>query len=268
MLCGVCPFTGDPLVVVRRLARERPPRIRDRVPGLEVDPALESLTFWLLERDPAERPQSARDVLAVLGEMERGWKGGPLTPSVPATAAVFRTEATAATREVGRRWRPRAVLAFGAAAALIGVMAAVIGLSRGAAVVAPARRVALRPPQRVEPAKPPPASAEPQVTVAAQRRDVARPPGSEQPRAGRTVTAPPPATAASFAERYEAIGRRLNDAGPSTGQSAIRRLVERYRSINYLDALRSAPSRRAAEVVLTEIDRELSMASRSTRVAR
>jgi hypothetical protein len=253
MLSGVTPFSGDPVVVVRRLVRDRPPRIRERVPGLEVEPALESLAFWLLEKDPAKRPASARDVIAVLDEMQRGWKAAPVSTALPAKATVLRPAAAA--EELQRRRSAQPLLAVAIVLAVVGV-ATWIGVRvarNGSAITALA---AVQHPRLVEPVEPMP------VRAVAARIDVVEAP-SPRP---RTTPAPEEKTqrgpARSFAARYEAVGRRLNDAARIAPTRSTTRLVERYRAINYLDAVRHAPARRAAEVILDEIDSALSLATR------
>lgn len=66
MLAGERPFTGTPMMVAIQNLTLTPPRIRERVPGLEVDQALERIAFKLMQRDPAERYRSAAEVLAAL----------------------------------------------------------------------------------------------------------------------------------------------------------------------------------------------------------
>jgi serine/threonine-protein kinase len=63
MLSGERPFEGTPIMIAVQNMALAPPRIADRVPGLLVDPRLEAMAHRLMARDPAERYQSADEVL-------------------------------------------------------------------------------------------------------------------------------------------------------------------------------------------------------------
>ncbi|ACY16557.1 serine/threonine-protein kinase [Haliangium ochraceum] len=73
MLCGELPFTGVPMDIVRQNMNDEPPWIDARVPGLSVDRSLESLARKLMAKRPQDRYQSAREVLAVLAELNGAW---------------------------------------------------------------------------------------------------------------------------------------------------------------------------------------------------
>jgi eukaryotic-like serine/threonine-protein kinase len=66
MLAGERPFGGSPIMIALQNMALAPPRIADRVPGLEVDARLEAMAQRLMAKDPAERYQSAEEVLAEL----------------------------------------------------------------------------------------------------------------------------------------------------------------------------------------------------------
>jgi serine/threonine-protein kinase len=66
MLAGQRPFTGTPMMVAIQNLTLTPPRIAERVPGIEVDERLEQIALKLMQRDPAERYQNAAEVLAAL----------------------------------------------------------------------------------------------------------------------------------------------------------------------------------------------------------
>jgi serine/threonine protein kinase len=66
MLAGQRPFAGTPMMVAIQNLTLTPPRIAERVPGLEVDERLERIALKLMQRDPEERYQSAAEVLAAL----------------------------------------------------------------------------------------------------------------------------------------------------------------------------------------------------------
>ena len=68
LLAGKAPFDGPALVVAGRHLAEAPPALAERVPGLQVDRALESIVMRLLEKDPARRYQSVADLLGSLGQ--------------------------------------------------------------------------------------------------------------------------------------------------------------------------------------------------------
>jgi serine/threonine protein kinase len=63
MLSGERPFQGTPIMIAVQNMAMDPPRIAERVPGLEVDPRLEAMAQRLMAKDPAERYQSADEVL-------------------------------------------------------------------------------------------------------------------------------------------------------------------------------------------------------------
>jgi eukaryotic-like serine/threonine-protein kinase len=66
MLAGKRPFSGTPTMVAIQNLTLTPPRIAERVPGIEVDERLEKIALKLMHRDPAERYQNAGEVLAAL----------------------------------------------------------------------------------------------------------------------------------------------------------------------------------------------------------
>lgn len=66
MLAGERPFTGTPTMVAIQNLTLTPPRIAERVPGIAVDERLERVALKLMRRDPAERYQSAYEVLAAI----------------------------------------------------------------------------------------------------------------------------------------------------------------------------------------------------------
>jgi len=66
MLSGERPFEGSPIMIALQNMALAPPRIADRVPGLEVDQRLEAMAQRLMAKDPAERYQSAGEVLREL----------------------------------------------------------------------------------------------------------------------------------------------------------------------------------------------------------
>lgn len=69
MLAGARPFAGTPMMVAIQNMTLTPPRIAERVPGIAVDARLERIAFKLMQRDPADRFQSAAEVLAALEDV-------------------------------------------------------------------------------------------------------------------------------------------------------------------------------------------------------
>ncbi|MCG8422454.1 MAG: serine/threonine protein kinase [Proteobacteria bacterium] len=66
MLAGTLPFDGSPSEIIRANLSAEPPPIYQRVPGLHVDPSLEQLAIWLMRKKPAERPQTAQEVIRMV----------------------------------------------------------------------------------------------------------------------------------------------------------------------------------------------------------
>ncbi|MFI0828686.1 protein kinase [Streptomyces roseolus] len=75
LLVGTPPFSGDYYVLMRRHSEETPPPLHSLRPDLPFE--LVRLVAALLEKDPARRPRSARDVAAVLARV-RDLPGGVL----------------------------------------------------------------------------------------------------------------------------------------------------------------------------------------------
>jgi serine/threonine protein kinase len=63
MLAGERPFEGSPIMIALQNMALCPPRIADRVPGLDVDARLEAMVGRLMAKEPADRYQSADEVL-------------------------------------------------------------------------------------------------------------------------------------------------------------------------------------------------------------
>ncbi len=66
MLAGERPFGGTPMMVAIQNLTLTPPRIAERVPGVVANEQLEAMALKLMQRDPAHRYQSAREVLEAL----------------------------------------------------------------------------------------------------------------------------------------------------------------------------------------------------------
>ena len=66
MLSGTVPFTGSAVEIATQHVHEPPPRIARS----DIDPLLEALAFWLMEKRPEARPQHACHVLELLDQIE------------------------------------------------------------------------------------------------------------------------------------------------------------------------------------------------------
>jgi serine/threonine-protein kinase len=71
MLAGKPPFEGTSHEIARANVTTTPPPIAQRNPAVRVSPELEALIMRLLAKRPADRPQSADDVIAALGQLGR-----------------------------------------------------------------------------------------------------------------------------------------------------------------------------------------------------
>jgi serine/threonine-protein kinase len=130
MLTGAAPFAGRPAhQLLAAHMTETPPSVETARP--DVPRALTVLVMRCLEKDPAHRPQSAREVLTALDSAGTGSGAG----------------AAAAARATGGP-RP-AVLAAAAVAVIVVVTAAAFGaralLTRGATGASPQRTIAVLP---------------------------------------------------------------------------------------------------------------------------
>jgi serine/threonine protein kinase len=70
MMTGVMPFDGDGVEVAQHNLRTTTPAMGVRAPGLEVDPLLEALVGKLMEKNPNDRPQTAREARTILEMIE------------------------------------------------------------------------------------------------------------------------------------------------------------------------------------------------------
>ena len=73
MLCGMLPFSGAPMDIVRQNMETEPPPISERVPGLTVNRHLEMLARKLMAKRPQDRYQRAAEILTVLDEIQAEW---------------------------------------------------------------------------------------------------------------------------------------------------------------------------------------------------
>ena len=71
MLAGKTPFQGSSHEIARANVTQVPPPISQRNPNVRVSPELEAMVLKLMAKRPADRLQSAEDVIATLGQIGR-----------------------------------------------------------------------------------------------------------------------------------------------------------------------------------------------------
>ena len=257
MLAGVGPFEGSPIAIARQNITSLPPPIRERVPGLEVDPVLESVARKLMAKKPADRYQSGAEVIAALDAARRSEPARSLSPAAPrgddgAGDAIDKVPATG---------RPIAGYLLAALIALIIVGGAGTMLWRtiseggpemaGVAIDAAAPEA---PVDALEPA-PPDAAAVEAATDAALAPDAGerartgdRPrPDHRRPPPDRPDPAPEPAEEvdqATLLQLYNRVNRQIARLAAERGDAAARELWSAYESIVVNDAIRN-PALRA-----------------------
>ncbi len=118
LLTGQLPYDGDGVDVARANLMIATPPMGIRVPGVTVDPLLEAFTRHLMEKDPAKRPQSAKDArrLVDLIATDRAAAAAALGVELPATP-VESSEPVVAARVTVPERRPDAVSTAAAAPA-------------------------------------------------------------------------------------------------------------------------------------------------------
>ncbi len=182
MLCGRFPFDGSALEMATANLNDDPPAPAARVPGIKVDPRLADLALRLMEKDPADRFDSARAVLDHLdaGVSSRGGRRDPRgseeppveraslelchaeTAAVPTGIPVPMAAVAPASAEPTQRVRTQAVarvvgVGLLVAAALLWYASAHQAPPRPAAASIAAAPLTLpdRPPEETSPAAPP-----------------------------------------------------------------------------------------------------------------
>ncbi len=84
MLTGLQPFQGhDPASIFRQQRTEDPPTFQVRAPGVTVPAAAERIALRLVQKNPADRYQSAREVVLAIDEKHPRW--GRERPQTPAS---------------------------------------------------------------------------------------------------------------------------------------------------------------------------------------
>ena len=92
MITGHLPFEGtNPMLVAIQQVRDEPPSPRVHLPS--INPSLERLILRMLEKDPADRPQSASalagELLAVLAMIDDGDEPTVRSPSTASTISAI-----------------------------------------------------------------------------------------------------------------------------------------------------------------------------------
>jgi eukaryotic-like serine/threonine-protein kinase len=115
MLAGCRPFEGSSYAsVLHRIVSATPAPLEAHVPG--IDPAVDGLVMWLLQKNPARRPANAQEVIRALDEIALGVVPvHAYTAAEPAPAIAVRPAAQSRTRTR----QPRAALAIGGALVLV-----------------------------------------------------------------------------------------------------------------------------------------------------
>ncbi|MBV8759642.1 MAG: serine/threonine protein kinase [Deltaproteobacteria bacterium] len=285
LLAGATPFEGTGAEVALANVTQDPPYIADRVPGLVVDPLLETFTRTLMARRPDERFASAHDALRVLEMIDRdreaaaamlGLRRVPMLEAPPAQLRLPRGsdalstlpmaepehDAAPATQTMPEaEWTERIVRTPRRRGAIVVATLAVVALLaawviRGSSSHAPITAApAAQAPVVVERTEAPP-----HAEVVAPAPQPALPPRKLARVAQKqaTVTPAPPVAPApardtsadALAARYRAIGNALHARGTDE-------LWQRYRLIHLGDAMASADTREQAFAALDAIEHAL-----------
>lgn len=275
MLAGVLPFEGTPLAVARMNLAVVPPRIAERVPGLEVDRGLEELAFKLLEKRPEDRLQTAAAVIEALDAAATP-ASEPVAVPVPAELSTT-DEVPAHRRSAWPLWAVLVLLIAGG----VGIFVA----TRSGEGRAASPQAVMTPPDAGTPvavAEPKRPDAAPAVAVevpgpvdagATRRRPVAarRPAARPEPVpavADPPVTAPPVDPVAtlkkrriSIDRRYVALGESIEAIARSQGSAAAAPLWQSYRRIPLADAM-------IKEAMVGQVEADLSRLERQVRALR
>jgi Leucine-rich repeat (LRR) protein len=129
-LCtGAMPFAGDnTMSLLMALALDHPKPVRDLNP--DVPPELADLVTKLLAKDPAQRPQTAREVVHALQAVGRTQAAAASTSAVSAVMQPVRPQPRAKSAPGGRKRRPWIVAAVAAGFLATAVAATVVVIIR------------------------------------------------------------------------------------------------------------------------------------------
>ena len=290
MLAGKHPFDGTGSAIARQNLAAPVPPFRKRAPEARVPAVLEAIVFRLLEKEPAQRFQSAAQLVDALDQLY-------MPPYVRAAS-----QSLSLPQMTPRRRWPRVLAAVGAGVLALG-LAVAGGLwwyrdtAQSSTAGTPAVTIASATTPAVAPASQPlgvvpvavpapSAAAEPEAAEAAQARaadepehagaeperarDRADKPGrssrrsSSRKKPARVQAAEDQATPAvqdialaDFRARYRTVGAQVDLLERKRGSSVARPLRERYLAIPYFDALRVDSLRRDAYRKLGDIGRDV-----------
>jgi serine/threonine-protein kinase len=283
MLCGVLPFEGPPLVIARKNLASIPPRISERVPGLEVDAGLEAISRRLMEKRAAERFQSAREVIDALDE----WSDAQDAPTPAAIAAPARISDDLPAVEPERRRGLGIAVAALAFLALAGGVAFLALRDDGEAtaaadpVDAPATDAA--PVALVATIDaglpivvtdvPPPDAAPVRVAVRDPKRtgrpavirktgpkpDAAPPPAPKDPPPKDPPPKDPPVSRADLEALYVSVGESIEALAKQHGAAAAKQFRDEYFRIPFADALRTPSLRSEVDAKLRKLRKRVAV---------
>ncbi|CAN5895180.1 hypothetical protein BH11MYX3_BH11MYX3_31000 [soil metagenome] len=283
MLTGVMPYEGTGVeVAMANIAMPTPP-MSVRAPGVMVDPLLEALTRYLMEKKVDHRPQSAKEVRALIELIatERGTAAALLGVSIPRTSlpsqppplavAAASTPATPelSTRELlslaSRRTRKIAWTAFAALLlVLLGGGIALIGANQASTHVAIELDTEIHPTpvsdrgnaREMVPAMPPITDVVAVTAPIDGPHPIVHAPAVTAELARKAPVEVSPADARSVVAMYTSLARELKQISDRRDMAADD-LWQRYRRIRIQDALRSSVKRAEAMNELAMIDREI-----------
>jgi len=248
MLTGKPPFDGSGVDVAHAHVSHATPSMGIRVPTVQVDPLLEALALRLLEKDPAARIQTAREVRELLDAIEEDRRKAAriLRVDLPDPTQIIKNPMAPKPRR-SRKW-----LLAGIAALALSLVGLVL-VTRGDSVdeLAPDVAALAVPPPEIHYDDPSVVAHDdpaPPVHVLAPIPAVPAPP------------AHPPAhepTAAELAKLYALVGRELSALEAKKGTGATVDLWPRYRWIRIQDALATPEKRHEAWQLLETLRHDL-----------
>ena len=276
MLAGVLPFEGRPLVIARQNLAAEPPPICERVPGLFVDPALESIALKLMEKRREDRFQTAGEVIAAVEQ-----------PAASQSVHLHEV-ALEEPREVGEASGKRSALWLVAAVAIVGLgsLAAIVGFSSrddeeqaavmNSSTAAEAAPVARDPPADAgamtadpdagselfeidlgpEPDPGPTKDLEPNNDHEREpvKKDSKRRAAKDPKRDSKTDPAPAGVTPGEFRRLYVSVGSSIETLA-QRNPTAAAKLREQYFQIPYSDAMRTSAIRQESHLELRRLGR-------------
>jgi len=290
MLAGKLPFEGTGVEVARANMQSPTPLISERSPDVKVDPVLEAIVRRLLEKNPADRPQTAnaaremfdlyeRDrgacaqLLGVEGRYRTKMEALEVTPAPPVRAHSPSQnnngdpEKQHATEEMRRRrggW-----LALLGVASLVGLATLILIAMRAdprtpvappapqvVAIEAPAPDAAVVAPQVVtvaDAAVVPDATAQPAARVPTRHVETA----VTAPAPPTAPSAAPPPSGAEIAKLYAEVGRELRTLDEHKGLDATIDLWPRYRWIRIHEWLLTPEKRTQAAAMLERLRHDI-----------